>query len=332
MSDVIVIAEDYERTWTWAAGHARQRWAGPDLRFVRLGRGDLRTLADLDLPPGTRRILSLGVPQGGGLESLPVLEEVGLDVWSGDADAYIEPLRARGVTVYRRRGEGFWGQSVAEFALGLTIAGLRRIPQTHGEIVEGTADWIYAPPTGEAVPNGRGFQFGDDPRFTSGTIAGKRVRVVGMGNIGARFASFCQFLGADLAAWDDLAPDSVFHRSRTRRVHRLTDAVADAEIFAPMVPRLPATMNLISAELIDALPTGCLVVCVTRMQILDSQALRRRVLADELSLAADVFDLEPLPAGDPLIGRHNVVHTPHNAGRTIDANRELVDMILDQFA
>jgi phosphoglycerate dehydrogenase-like enzyme len=98
-----------------------------------------------------------------------------------------------------------------------------------------------------------------------------------------------------------------------------------------MLPRLPTTVKLISAELIDALPTGCLVVCVTRMQILDSEALRRRVLGDELSLAADVFDIEPLPQGDPLIGRENVIHTPHNAGRTIDANREVVDMILDQF-
>ena len=40
------------------------------------------------------------------------------------------------------------------------------------------------------------------------------------------------------------------------------------------------------------------------------------------SLAADVWDVEPLPVGDPLLGRHNVVHTPHSAGRTIEANHE----------
>jgi phosphoglycerate dehydrogenase-like enzyme len=48
--------------------------------------------------------------------------------------------------------------------------------------------------------------------------------------------------------------------------------------------------------------------------------LRERVLADELALAADVWDVEPLPIDDPLLGRHNVVHTPHIAGRTRDAN------------
>ena len=61
------------------------------------------------------------------------------------------------------------------------------------------------------------------------------------------------------------------------------------------------------------------------------EAVRRRVLADELSLAADVWDVEPLPLDDPLLGRHNVVHTPHNAGRTIDANWAWAEKLVVQF-
>ena len=60
-------------------------------------------------------------------------------------------------------------------------------------------------------------------------------------------------------------------------------------------------------------------------------AVRRRVLADEIALAADVFDVEPVPLDDPLLGRHNVVHTPHNAGRTKQANSAFAKAILDQF-
>ena len=40
-----------------------------------------------------------------------------------------------------------------------------------------------------------------------------------------------------------------------------------------------------------ALPKGCLVVLVTGAQICDMPTLRERVLADELSLAADVWDV-----------------------------------------
>ena len=54
-------------------------------------------------------------------------------------------------------------------------------------------------------------------------------------------------------------------------------------------------------------------------------------MADELSLAADVWDVEPLPLDDPLLGRHNVVHTPHNAGRTIDANELWTEKLVVQF-
>ena len=50
-------------------------------------------------------------------------------------------------------------------------------------------------------------------------------------------------------------------------------------------------------------------------------------LNDELALAADVFAEEPLPLNSPLLGRHNVVHTPHAAGRTRDANAFADDAI-----
>jgi len=87
---------------------------------------------------------------------------------------------------------------------------------------------------------------------------------------------------------------------------------------------------LVRADIIDRLPRGALVVLVTRAGIVDMTALRRRVIAGELSLAADVFDVEPLPLNDPLLHLPHVVHTPHNAGRTRDANYAWADAVIDQ--
>jgi phosphoglycerate dehydrogenase-like enzyme len=240
-------------------------------------------------------------------------------------------LEQRGVKLYQQRSEGFWGQSVAEFALALTLCALRQIPQNYHAMLTTHEPWQRYSASRNQGPGTLGAQFSDDTRFTHGTVAGKRVRIVGAGNIGSRYASFVHMLGADVAAWDPLASEPNFHRAGSRRLFHLPELVKDAEIFAPMLPLKADTQGLVTAELVDRLPKGCLVVLATRARICDVDAIRRRVLADELSLAADVFDSEPLPLDDPLLGRHNVVHTPHLAGRTRDANYQWADDLLAQF-
>ena len=228
----------------------------------------------------------------------------------------------------QHRSEGFWGQSVAEFGLALTLCGLRRIPQTHASITKDHSEWDYH--SDGFGPYKRCGQFGDDPNFVNGTLCGKKVRIVGAGNIASRYADWCSHMGADVAVWDPFASEPCFHRTGSRRVFRLEELIGDADIFAPMVPLTPETEGLVTADMIHALPKGCLVVQVTRAKICDTEALYQRVLDNELALAADVFDAEPVPLDSPLLGRANVVHTPHNAGRTKEANKAWVDALLYQ--
>jgi phosphoglycerate dehydrogenase-like enzyme len=357
MRSVITVHPDFDFVWPFAADHLHALWQaqGP-VEFIRQTAEDRRPLSQvIHEPASVTRLASLGTWVTADCAfALSGLEEValeGFDLWEWHTDPQrmatavpppveerynsaplIAALVARGVRHYVQTSEGFWGQSVAEFALALTLCGLRRIPQTHRQIISDLSPWIYEPADGVGRPGGRGFQFGDDPRFTHGTLAGKRVRIVGAGNIGSRFASFAKFLGADVASWDPYAPEPCFHRAGSRREWHLSRLVQDAEIFAPMVPMTDKTRGLIDAAMIDSLPRGCLLVLVTRAAICDMAAVRRRVLADEIALASDVFDdLEPLPLGDPLLGRHNVVHTPHNAGRTRQANEEWAQMLAAQF-
>ena len=339
MSSAILVHPRFDAVWPFAADHAHRLWAaqGP-VEFGRLKATDGRAAgAVLDDAVSVTRLLLLDVPLTAAcVAGLPQLREIawiegGYDYESTEHAVILAALAARGVRVIRHSSEGFWGQSVAEFALALTLGALRRIPQIHHAMLSSPAPWDYAPPGGTGRPGARGQQFGDDPRFTCGTLEGKRVRIVGAGNIGSRYASFCHFLGADVAAWDPYAGEPAFHRSGVRRELFLERLGGDAEIFAPMVPLTEKTRGLVTAAHLDALPQGTLVVLVTRAAVCDMVALRRRVLADELALAADVFDLEPLPLDDPLLGRPNVVHTPHNAGRTRQANERWAEMLLAQF-
>jgi len=332
MLTAILVHPDFDAIWPFAADHAhhlcRAQGAG-EVEFHRLAPDDRRSVGEvLSQPAQVTRLLAFEVPVTQNcVDNLTQLREI-----SGVHDAATaEQLQARGVRVIRHKSEGYWGQSVAEFGLALTLCGLRRIPQTHHEIISSQAAWDYEPPNGTGAPGARGQQFGDDTNFSSGTIEGKRIRIVGAGNIASRYASFVKFLGADVASWDPFASEPCFHRAGARREHFLDRLVQDAEIFAPMVPLTDKTRGLVTASHIEALPMGCLVVVVTRAGICDVPALRRRVLNDELSLAADVFDVEPLPLDDPLLGRHNVVHTPHNAGRTRQSNERFAALLMEQF-
>ncbi len=333
MRSVVIVHPQFEKVWPLAADHIYTVWEDQgQVEFIRLAHDETRTVGELLTNPGTvTRLISLcAAITLDCLKSLTSLEETVIHVHPYSTQVpqeLLDYLQSNGVSVYRHKSEGFWGQSVSEFGLALTLCGLRRIPQIHHDMMTSLTPWDYDP-----IPHmTRGDQFGDDPNFTNGTIEGKRIRIVGAGNIASRYASFVHMMGADVAAWDPYASEPSFHRAGSRRELYLERLIQDAEIFVPMVPLTEQTKSLITAEHIYALPKGCLVVLVTRAGICDMQALRERVLSDELSLAADVFDIEPLPLDDPLLGRHNVVHTPHNAGRTVRSNERWAEMLTEQF-
>jgi phosphoglycerate dehydrogenase-like enzyme len=335
MSSLLVVHPDFDKTWPFAADHLHALWrAQTPVEFVRLAADDRRPVGQIAARPAqVARLAALGVPVTAGcLEQLSGLREAAVEGGYRALPDAFDLLRAHGIRVYTQPTEGFWGQSVAEFALALTLCGLRRIPQLHHQLLTSQSSWDYMPPAGYGQPGARGEQYGDDARFANGTVAGKRVRIVGIGNIGSRYASFAHMLGADVVAWDPFASEPCFHRAGARKQWHLDQLVRDAEIFAPMLPLTDSTRGIVSAEHIRMLPQGCLVVLATRALICDMPALRARILADELALAADVFDVEPLPLDDPLLGRHNVVHTPHNAGRTRDANQRWAEVLAGQFS
>ena len=337
MPSLIVVHADFETHWPFVGDDWYGIWRDEDeTALIRLPRGDTRRLGEVVKQPGeVTRLACLGVPVTiECVQGFTALREAAFPPIYGLSNLSqpcFELLQQQGVKLYDHRSEGFWGQSVSEFALALTLCALRQIPQNYHAMLTAHEAWERYKPARNQGPGTSGAQFSDDVNFTNGTVAGKRVRIVGAGNIGSRYASFVHMLGADVAAWDPYAAEPGFHRAGARRIWHLEALVKDAEIFAPMLPLKDDTRGLVTAAHINALPKGCLVVLATRALICDMQALRRRVLANELALAADVFDVEPLPLDDPLLGRSNVVHTPHLAGRTHDANRQWVLDLTTQF-
>lgn len=347
VNSAICVTKRFERSWPYTADHWQSRWKenGP-CELIRVNEATVNIEEIVSNPELIQRLVLLGFTlSSGDLDSFSDLEECYLDTpWEGQpsrktkrysvpavpsSEEEITAAKSRGVSFIPHRVDVYWGQTVAEYALGMTICGLRRIPQNYEAMQKSQKPWDYSP---ESITTGvRGAQFGDDSRFINGTIAGKRIRVVGAGNIGARYASWCSAIGADVAIWDPFAPDATFRVAGTERRFHVEELVVDSDIFVPMVPLTDSTRGLITAELINMLPMNSLVVQVTRARICDTEALYRRVLNNELSLAADVFDEEPVALDSPLLGRENVVHTAHNAGRTKDSNHAFADDAIARF-
>ena len=262
------------------------------------------------------------------LERAPRLRVVGCNTDNTGHGLPLEALAAAGVPVIDTTRA--WGQSVAEIALCLALAALRRVPQWHAELASGARSFTY-----EAG------QYCDATGFVNGELGTKRVGVVGLGQIGGRVARWCAALSADAATGPDLAgqvvgydpflPDGVAERWGVRRVD-IDQLVDESEVVFVTVPPTPSARHLLDRTRIQRLRRGALVVVVTRAHAVDMVALRERILADELCAALDVYDVEPLPEDDPLRGRPNVVHTPHIAGRTRDANLRTADLLADDFA
>jgi phosphoglycerate dehydrogenase-like enzyme len=335
MRSVICVHERYDGIWPFTADHWHQRWEDEGgCELYRTEAADAHPPSLVPNPESVQRLVLLGMPTGkSDLEPFTGLEECYVSgSYGDDAGDGVDLIKEKGVTVLHPRGDVQWGQTVAEYAMGMTIAALRRIPMTYNAMIAGHETWNYSTKPGKpGKPGQRGQQFGDDTDFLSGTIQGKRVRVIGVGNIGGRYAQWCQMMGADVAVWDPFAPDASFDLAGVTRCWGLDELVSDSDIFAPMVPLTDGTRGLVTAEHIRALPDRSLVLQMTRAKVCDTEALYKRVLDNELFLSADVFDEEPVPLDSPLLGRANVIHTPHNAGRTIDANHARADDGIARF-
>ena len=217
MRSVICVHERFDAIWPFAADYWHERWRQTHgCELYRTREPEARAPQIVPEPASVHRLVLLGLPaESEDLAPFSALEECFHGAQRTVPAGGIAEAAARGVSFIPHREDIYWGQSVAEFALGLTICALRRIPQTYAAMMRSHEPWDYHPQTGR--PGRRGAQFGDDIRFTNGTIAGKRVRIVGAGNIGGRYASFCAAMGAEdflvadsnaeAVAWIDRWPD-----------------------------------------------------------------------------------------------------------------------------
>ncbi len=215
----------------------------------------------------------------------------------------VAALAARGVPVSNAAGAN--AGSVAEWCLGAALAVSRSLLWADAEVRAGR--W----PQVEVAQHG------------SLEIGGRRVGLLGFGAIGQRCAQAFGGLGA-----------SVRYSTRTRRPAELEhgavwgeleEVLAASDVLVVTLPRADGTAGLLDADRLALLPRGAVVVSAGRGGVVDEAALLQAVRSGALVGAAlDVYDTEPLPAGDPLRGEERILLSPHAAGSSVQGQLQIL--------
>lgn len=171
-------------------------------------------------------------------------------------------------------------------------------------------------------------------RYATQPLAGRRVTVAGLGEIGRHVAVTFANLGTTVVGVARPGGRRPALPGVTVTDTDSLDAVLpETDILVLATPLTPQTQHLIDARRLGLLPHGAVLVNIARGPVVDQPALIDALRDDRLGGAAlDVTDPEPLPADSPLWDLPNVLISPHSASTLASENEYLVGLFIDNLS
>jgi phosphoglycerate dehydrogenase-like enzyme len=257
-----------------------------------------------DLPANADQVEYVVLPLGVKPETvrkiatLPSLKAVQL--LSAGAD-HVLPHIPSHITLCNARGAHT--AATAELTVGMIVASLRKFSRFAVAQRDGRWDPARSP-----------------------LVAGKRVLIVGYGDIGAA-------VERRLAGWE-VSIDRIARRARdgVHPVDELPRLLRDADVVVMLVPVTKETVRLVDAGFLASMKDGALLVNAARGVIVDTGALLAELLCGRVFAALDVTDPEPLPDGHPLWQAPGLLLTPHVGGAVYEAIDRAYGVVSEQLA
>jgi D-3-phosphoglycerate dehydrogenase / 2-oxoglutarate reductase len=154
-------------------------------------------------------------------------------------------------------------------------------------------------------------------------LAGQVLGLIGFGNIPRALAPKAKAFGFEVIAHDPYAANAVFAACGVETVS-LETLLGRSDAISVHAPLTPATRGLVDASAFARMKKGAVIVNTARGPLIDEQALVAALDSGHLGGAAlDVVATEPLPRDSALLGRDNVILTPHTAFYSVEALDEL---------
>lgn len=223
----------------------------------------------------------------------------------------LQAATRRGVAVFNAPFSNT--RSVAELVLAQAILLLRGIPEKNARAHRG------------------GWQ---KSAKNSYEIRGKKLGIIGYGNIGTQFSVLAESLGMEVYFYDVVSKLSI---GNARQVGSLKELLNLADVVSLHVPATQATHYMFGAEQFAQMKPGSILMNASRGTVVDIDALAEAISSGKLLGAAiDVFPVEPKSNDEefvsPLREFDNVILTPHIGGSTMEAQENIGKEVAEKLA
>jgi D-3-phosphoglycerate dehydrogenase len=218
---------------------------------------------------------------------------------------------AAGVLLVNQAGGN--AEGVAEHAVGMMLALLKRMPEAQAAMRAGRAQ------SREALM-GR-------------ELRGRTVGLVGIGHVGTRVAEILRLaFGCRVLACDPYL-DAETVAARGARQVPIEELLAESDVVSLHLPLAPESQGLMGAASFARMKRGAIFVTTARGHVHDEPALAEALASGHLAGAGlDVWAQEPPPPSHPLLQMDNVIVTQHTAGVTQESRANITRIAALAFA
>lgn len=211
---------------------------------------------------------------------------------SSGADNYLKEKNLPENTVITT-ATGSYGVGIAEYMVAMLLSMMKKIPNY--------------------LDNQKKGIWKDEGVVT--TPCGKRILIVGTGNIGLEFAKRMRPFGCKIVGIRKRAGDCPKELDEVYTIDSLKEQLAIADVVAVCLPGTKDTFHLFDEDMLSCCKEGSYFMNVGRGNVVPLEAFLNENISNHFAgIWLDVCEVEPLPEKHPLFSVPNLLITPHITG------------------
>jgi D-3-phosphoglycerate dehydrogenase len=160
-------------------------------------------------------------------------------------------------------------------------------------------------------------------------VRGKKLGLIGYGNIGTQLSVLAESMGMKVFYYDTEEKLSLGNATKCKT---MKEVLEKADVVSLHVDGRPSNANLIGPHEFDTMKKGVIFINLSRGHVVDIQALKENIASGKVAgCAIDVFPHEPASNNEEfrseLRGLPNTILTPHIGGSTLEAQENIGNFV-----